>query len=228
MAETAQKKIWDDFVVAHQIAESGVPLFATEALNVLTKHVGKTYIRQVLRRSDEMEALIEKECGRLVLDWELGAKQFDGLIYMMYRKSNEGDVIPLYIGKTETTGKQNGNLSANIKGLQRDKSKFARWGDGHQYHIGDLSAATLTAYPVEKIQPKYRNWSQSLFRVTPSDRPVLKAPVYFWAKAWKPTDVSIWREFSPTRLTFLEYQLIGVTSTLFPRDLLNEEGQNRA
>ena len=80
MAETAQKKIWDDFVVAHQIAESGVPLFATEALNVLTKQVGKTYIRQVLRRSDEMEALIEKECGRLVLDWELVARQFDGLI----------------------------------------------------------------------------------------------------------------------------------------------------
>ena len=108
-----------------------------------------------------------------------------------------------------------------------DKS-FARWGDGHQYHIGDLSAATLTGYPVKKIQPEYRNWSQSLFRVTPTDRPVLKAPVYFWAKAWKPTNVSIWREFSPTRLTFLEYQLIGVASTLFPSDLLNEEGQNRA
>ena len=99
----------------------------------------------------------------------------------MFRKSHDGSVTPLYIGKTETAGKQNGNLSANIKGLQRDKSKFARWGDGHQYHIGDLSAATLTGYPVEKIQPKYRNWSQSLFRLTPSDRPVLKAPVYCWA-----------------------------------------------
>ena len=39
--------------------------------------------------------------------------------------------------------------------------------------------------------------------------------VYFWAKAWKSTDVGIWPELSPTRLAFLEYLLIGVASTAF-------------
>ena len=133
----------------------------------------------------------------------------------------------MYIGKTETIGKNN-NLSANIKSLKTDKNKFARWGNQHQYHIGDLSAATLPNYPDEKIMRKYKNWANALFEETPSTTPKLKNQIYFWAKAWRPDDVSIWSEFSPTRLTFLEYQLIGVASTLFPNDLLNEEGQNRS
>jgi hypothetical protein len=51
--------------------------------------------------------------------------------------------------------------------------------------------------------------------------------VYFWAKAWKRTDVGVWSELSPTRLAFLEYLLIGVASTAFDGSLLNYEGRNR-
>jgi len=227
MTGVPAQQIWNNFLEAHSITIGGVPLFTTVGDRVVTRQVGKTYIRNVLERSSAMEALVEEECDKLVKDWHEGTNRFDGLIYLMYKLSPDCEVVPLYIGKTETSGKK-ANLSINIKGLKTDKSKFARWGDGHQYHIGDLSAATLPNYPESKIQPKYLKWSQELFTKTPSISPTLKTPVYFWAKAWSPTDVSIWKEFSPTRLTFLEYQLIGVASTLFPNDLLNDEGQNRA
>ena len=39
--------------------------------------------------------------------------------------------------------------------------------------------------------------------------------------------VGIWEDFGPTRLTFLEYLLIGVASAVFPETLLNREGQSR-
>ena len=227
MAKLKMKQLWSSFIAKHNIISDGVPLFATAGLCVRTKQVGKTYIRNVLERSTVMEALVETECDKLIADWHTGKRSYDGLIYLMYKLSSYRKVVPLYIGKTETSGKK-ANLSINIKRLKTDKSKFARWGDGHQYHIGDLSAATLPNYPESKIQPKYVKWAQELFTETPSCNPILKTPVYFWAKAWSPNDVSIWSEFSPTRLTFLEYQLIGVASTLFPNDLLNEEGQNRA
>jgi len=41
-------------------------------------------------------------------------------------------------------------------------------------------------------------------------------------------DAGIWTEFGPTRLSFLEYLLIGIGSSIFPRELLNREGHNRA
>jgi len=44
---------------------------------------------------------------------------------------------------------------------------------------------------------------------------------------WKKSDIGPWEDFGPTRLTFLEYLLIGIASSVFPGDLLNSEGQNR-
>jgi hypothetical protein len=105
-----------------------------------------------------------------------------------------GHVVPLYIGKTETLGKGDGNLSANIKGIDKDTSKFTRWGDNNAY---------------------------------PSAAPVLQRPVYFWSKAWSSGEVGVLEELGPTKLTFLEYQIIGVASSAFGESLLNREGQNR-
>ena len=71
------------------------------------------------------------------------------MLYMMGWKE-VGKFVPLYIGKTETIGKGLGNLSANITNLHKDKSKFARWGDNYQYHIGDLSACVLDGHEESK------------------------------------------------------------------------------
>jgi hypothetical protein len=157
-----------------------------------------------------------------------GKHAYDGLIYIMHRRGDGGSVMPLYIGKAETFGRGDKNLLANICDLHSRKDKFARWGDNYAYHIGDLSAAAVTGHPPERKNPKYNEWASKIFKSAPTEQPQLAFDLYFWAKAWKSTDVGIWSELSPTRLAFLEYLLIGVASTEFNGSLLNYEGKNRS
>lgn len=222
------KHIWDDFCARMQIYESGVPLFQhSDDRIVETKIIGVKSQRPVLRRSTQMEQMIRSETDKLVDDWKSEKDEFDGLIYMMFLR-DVGKVLPLYIGKAETIGKGNRNLSANIKNLHRDHSKFARWGDNYAYHIGDLSAVVIPGHAPSKVNRKYLDWAKALFVEFPTLRPKLKKEVYFWATAWKKTTIGIWEEFGSTRLTFLEYLMIGVSSSVFPESLLNREGQNRS
>ena len=119
---------------------------------VLQRMIGRGETRRsVLVRSPEMEALVIAETAKLVEDWEGNARVYDGLIYFMGWREDDR-FIPLYIGKTETLGRGKGNLSANLKRLIRDRSKFARWGDNYAYHIGDLSACVLPGHPPSKAR----------------------------------------------------------------------------
>jgi hypothetical protein len=224
---STREQLWDSFCTDHRVAESAVLLFdSDDDLRVRTREIGQTSKRHVLTRSTEMESLIIRETERLVEDWKSGRQEFDGLIYMMFLK-RAGKVIPLYIGKTETVGKGQNNLSANLVNLSGDKGKFARWGDNYAYHIGDLSAVVIPGHPEAKSTEKYQAWAESLFETTGIDAPKLKEPVHFWTKAWRRSAVGIWGDFGPTRLTFLEYLLIGVASAVYPDLLLNREGQSR-
>lgn len=210
------------------MAAQAVPLFDVENdLVVRTQLKGTANPRLILKRSPEMEALVLREVDTLVDDWQRQEHAYDGLIYVIFTLS-DNRVRPLYIGKAESLGRGRGNLSANLIGLQRDKGKFARWGDNYAYHIGDLSAAVLPGHDPSKVVEKYRSWARKLFLTSPTDQPTLRQPVWFWAKAWKSSDVGIWADFGPTRLSFLEYLLIGVASAAFTDDLLNREGQNRS
>jgi hypothetical protein len=220
--------IWSRWCDLHSVAAKGVPLFSTHVdLKIETKEIGKATPRKILCRHPMMEELVLRETNVLVDDWRSGTLRYDGLIYMMFSRSSTGGILPLYIGKAETLGKGDGNLSVNLVNLRKDKSKFARWGDNYAYHIGDLSAAVLPGHPPEKRNLKYEAWARALFQNPCTEVPQLKQPVFFWGKAWQPTDASIWRDLSPTRLAFLEYLLIGVASMAFGRHLLNYEGRNR-
>ena len=221
-----QLSLWNDFCVGHAVFKAMVPLFATNDLKVKTKVIGRDKTRSILCRSPEMEALIRSECTKLVVDWKQKAFTYDGLIYMMLLEE-AGNLIPLYIGKAETIGKGAGNLSANIKNIETDTSKFARWGDNYAYHIGDLSAVVIPGHDPKKANPKYKDWANRLFREFPTEEPELKSQVYFWCKAWSGKNTGPWVEFGPTRLTFLEYVLIGLASSAFGERLLNREGRNR-
>ena len=96
------------------------------------------------------------------------------------------------------------------------------------YHLGDLSAAVLPGHLPGKASPKYRRWARALFQEVPVASPRLRQPVRFWCTAWGPGSPGIWPEFGACSLSFAEYLLIGVASLLFPGDLLNDEGVNRA
>jgi len=220
------QKIWDEFCTQNNVAKQGVPLFeVTHSLEVATHQIGKTNKRQVLSRSADMELLVIKQVELLIADKESANNIYDGLIYLMFY-IEEGDVKPLYIGKTESQGRKN-NISANIKNIKNNKSNFARWGDNYQYHIGDLSAVVIPDHPLKESKLKYLDWANILFQEFPSFKPKLNKPVYFWCKAWDKSSIGIWHDFGETRLTFLEYLLIGVASSAFPTLLLNREGQSR-
>ena len=221
---------WRDFCSRMNITSDGVQLFdADEDLCVSVREVGKNTKRSLLTRSSEMEEMVVAGADKVVGDHDRRGNAFDGLIYMMFWLDDGGEVIPLYIGKTEKFGQGARNLSANITRLRGSKNKFARWGDGYQYHIGDFSAAVLAHAP-SKITDKYSEWSDRLFVQVPAmppEKPKLKRPTYFWMKPWSNAEIGPWEDFGATNLTFLEYLLIGVASTAYPETLLNKEGQNR-
>ena len=169
-----------------------------------------------------MEAMIRTEADKAIADFREGRGEIDGLIYMMFR-IDSGKLIPLYIGKAGTLGKTEGKLSANMANLDRDTSKFCRWGDSYAYHIGDLSAVVLGHSP-ERGTGKYTRWAEALFEGYPTEKPVLKGDVRFWCCAWSNKKIGIWEDFGPVGLKFLEYLLIGVAGTVFPDQLLNSEG----
>ena len=221
------RELWDRWCKEQKIAEQGVPLFeCDDQLIVQTKTIGLKSKRPVLCRHQDMEHMVVKQVALLTTDWQDGIHDFDGLIYVMFARADNA-VTPLYIGKAETFGKGEGNLSVNLRNVHTDRSKFARWGDNYQYHVGDLSAVVLEGHAADKISPKYKKWGKALFEDLERRSLKLRQPMYFWAKAWKPADRGIWTEMNPTRLTFLEYLLIGVASTAFPNTLLNNEGHNR-
>lgn len=218
-----KRKIWSDFCDEYEVQQHGVPLFEESELVVNTILYGKeNHKRTVLKRSSLMNHLIVSEAKKVIHDFNEKQGLYEGLIYMMFF-IEKNTVIPLYIGKTEKYGKRSGQLSTN---LTTNSHYFCRWGYNYAYHIGDLSAIVCPGHSNEKVNKKYEKWAESLFIDYPSHKPKLKRNTYFWCKAWKQGDIGPWKEFGPTPLTFLEYLLIGLSSSIFP-ELLNVEGVNR-
>jgi hypothetical protein len=133
---------------AHQVHEQSVPLFATQEGNVVVINYGANS-RKVLKRSDEMEQHLRKLGTQLIAEHKEGKSVHDGILYMMLAREGE-TLVPLYIGKAETFGKGDRNLSANIRDLANGTAMFGRWGYNYAYHIGDLSAVTLSGHPDTK------------------------------------------------------------------------------
>lgn len=219
-----QSRIWKDFCTLHSIEDYGVHLFETNDSVVQTKRYGVDQ-RLILKRSLDMESIVIEQVNLVLKDYHNSNTVYDGLIYMMFWK-HLGIITPLYIGKSEKIGRS-GSLSANIVNIEKNKHYFCRWGDNYAYHIGDLSANTLTDYPSSRTINKYKKWSEKLFIQSPCEQPILRHDTFFWIKAWTKEDISIWQEYGATSLTFLEYLLIGVASDIFPDSLLNTDGVNR-
>ncbi len=72
---------------------------------------------------------MRKEVAKVVEDHKAATALYDGIIYMMHIKGDDGEVVPCYIGKSETLGKTSGVLSSNFERLATDTSKFGRCGD---------------------------------------------------------------------------------------------------
>jgi len=214
---TSKDEIWQSWTDRYIDTGNPTPLFQTdETLTVGYKNYGKDD-RRILKRSKEMEALVREEGRKVIEDWSTSDDTYGGLIYLMYWLE-DGYVLPLYVGKAGKYGRDGEGLSANLQGLRGTSTgKFARWGDGHYYHIGNLSAIIFDHDKNQK--QKYAKWADRLFE----DGRQLRRPTYFWAKAWRQDDVGLYHDFE-VPLEQLEYQIIGLVSDLYPEQVLNDEG----
>ena len=217
-------ELWESFARAHKIAEQSVPLFEINGGCVTVIPYGRDG-RLVLKRSNQMEALMRDLGNQLINEHQDSKVIHDGILYLMLSR-RDGNIEPLYIGKAETFGKGDGNLSANISDLKKGHGKFGRWGYNYQYHLGDLSAVTCDGHPKNKSNPKYEAWRDKMFTLQHGE--VLpKTDVLFWATLWDSNCQSIWHQYGSTKLAFEEYLVIGVASDVFPHSLLNREGRTR-
>lgn len=214
---TNKKEIWHEWTGRYIDTKQPIPLFETDDSQVVQyKNYGKDD-RRILKRSKRMEERVRSEGRKVINDWETTDDTYDGLIYLMYWL-DEGDIVPLYIGKAGKYGRDGEGLSANLQGLRGTSTgKFARWGDGHYYHIGNLSAIVFDHDKNQK--QKYEKWANRLFE----EGKQLRQPTYFWSKAWQEDDVGLYHDFE-VPLEQLEYQIIGLVSDLYPDQLLNDEG----
>jgi hypothetical protein len=214
---TTREDVWRSWTDRYVTTADPIPLFETdENLQVRHKEYGQND-RRVLKRSAEMEDLLRNEGRKVINDWATADNTYDGLIYLMYWL--EGDrVVPLYIGKAGKYGRDDESLSTNLEDLRGSGTrKFARWGDAHYYHIGNLSAVVFDHDKNQK--EKYERWADRLF----SRDQTLRSETYFWTKAWSGDDVGLYHDFEVS-LDQIEYQLIGAASDLFPDQLVNKEG----
>lgn len=217
-------ELWNRFIATNRVIEDAAPLFKMEGNCVASFAYGSNE-RTMLMRSSQMELLMRSLGRQLVGEFNSGAIQSDGILYVMMTRLNDS-FVPRYIGKAELLGRGDHNLSANIKDLINGTANFGRWGYNYAYHIGDLSACCFSNHEPKLRLPKYERWRNALFDIE-GETVRLKTETLFWAGIWSKQRTSIWREYSPTRLAFEEYLLIGVASDLFPEYLLNSEGRNR-
>ena len=112
---SAKTRLWTDFAIQHRLAEDSVPLFDLNHDQVNVMPYGRNS-RLVLKRSAEMDSLMRAHGRQLIQEHDQSKVIHDGILYMMLKRDGER-VAPLYIGKAETFGKGDRNLSANISDL---------------------------------------------------------------------------------------------------------------
>lgn len=209
---------WVDQTICRDIRDPDeadpIPLFETDQdLVVNWRQVRSS---PVLKRSEEIDERIRREGKRCV--HENGVRDgANGLLYIMYQLASEDpgpeDIIPRYIGKGEAYGKQN-ELSANFKEIAKDRDgtrKFARWGGGSYWHIGELSE-TVFGEDSKKL-----SWASELFEQGTHQ---LKEQTYLWIRAWDP-EIHPGPYGYPVYLAEVEPLLVGLVHEAYPEKLLN-------
>ncbi|MFC7204290.1 hypothetical protein ACFQJC_12255 [Haloferax namakaokahaiae] len=215
MADT-KHVLWSRWVDRFIDTADPIPLFETASDGTVeTIEYGRSG-RRVLHRGERMERALRTAGTRVATDHERRGQTYEGLVYMMYTLDGEG-VVPRYIGKCGKFGASGTTLNSNLKNVETNDGKLARWGYGRYYHFGDLSAAVFD----EEGAKKYDRWVTELFDST--DPPRLDEPVYFWVEPWEVGTEGPYPDTYPY-LEELEYQLIGIAFEQFPNRLLNTEG----
>jgi hypothetical protein len=132
---------------------------------------GKRYVR---RHPDFEELMIR------TVEEGLAHDEWEGFVYVMFWK-HAGEYVPLYIGKAERRGRKH-PVSVNFERIRSNKGKFGRWGDGRDYHIGELSYALFKWTSKKGRDERYERWVERLFESASSLR--LRFEVYVALIPW--------------------------------------------
>ncbi|ELZ27039.1 hypothetical protein C474_16854 [Halogeometricum pallidum JCM 14848] len=206
---------WVDQTIRREIHDpemvDPIPLFETdEDLTVALTERGQ------LKRSAAIETRIRAE-GKQCVNADGVKEGQSGLLYVLYQLESTTpspeEIVPRYIGKAEAYGKKN-TLSANFEEIAKDRAgtqKFARWGDGNAYHVGEL---TNTVFGDDS---KKRSWASELFE---QGTHRLKAQTYLWVRAWDNQQYPSPYGY-PAYLAEAEPLLIGLAYAASPETLLN-------
>jgi hypothetical protein len=190
-----------------------VPLFETNKnLQVETRVVAGSQ-RKLLKRNRTMEDAVIA-----IVESGLNKEEWQGLFYIMGKGELE-NFCPMYIGKTEKKGTKN-PISENIKNIRTNKGKFARWGDGNQYHIGDLSQVLFQFKSYQQPAKKYTRWAEAMF--WSFDPPILKEQINLYLAPWY--SYSKGPAGLVCSLPAAEKELISIASVQFRETLLNVDG----
>ncbi|MHC5022272.1 MAG: hypothetical protein ACYTGX_19705 [Planctomycetota bacterium] len=215
------RRFW--YVFCHQtgLTDTGVPLFRTKDGKVLTGKVGKSK-REVLARSQGMEALVLREVTKVKDDFDSRGRTCEGLLFIVYTEDEEAMPEPLHIGSIPKIG-PDGGYNKLLKGIKAGANQhaFAGWGYNKTGFFGGLSALLVDK---AGIDPGGRNrftpWVKRLFLDPPVQRK-LRQPVHFWARAWDPTQRGPWMEYGPCGLAALELQLEAIAAGVWKERLLD-------
>ncbi|WP_243700505.1 hypothetical protein [Halorussus pelagicus] len=194
-----------------------IPLFDTdEELRVRLNE------KERLKRSAQIDTRIRQEGKRCVHENGIRESGHDGLLYVMYQldapasDATPADIIPRYIGKTESYGKKR-ELNSNLEEIAYEWNgtrSFARWGDGDDWHVGELSMAFTNE------DDKKAHWKDALFE--PESRK-LTQQTYLWIRAWS-SDDDVGPYGVPATVAEVEPLLIGLAHRAYPEQLLNKDG----
>lgn len=183
-----------------------------EGLLVRTKELGKDKKRTLCRSKPMEEAIIE------IVETGLNSEKWQGLLYIM----GFGEVssfTPLYVGKAERRGVKH-EVSGNLVNIRHNYGKFARWGDGLDFHIGDLSQTLFRFQGYRGPRKKYQRWADRLF--LQMDPPRLKETVYLYLAPW--FEGSVGPSGLSVSLPAVEKEVIALASIAFPETLMNVDG----
>ena len=192
-----------------------VPLFDTDdTLVVRTHQRSQALDRRMLTRAPEFDAAMIE-----LIETGLQDDTWTGLLYVMGRGDPHG-FTPLYIGKTERRGTSH-EVSRNIVNIRRNLDKFARWGYGLDYHLGDLSHAMFGFPAYRGPTRKYRRWAETLFETFAP--PTLRAPVVMLLLPWHQDSQG--PSGFLTSVASAEKEVIALAGAQYPDGLLNVDGR---
>lgn len=173
----------------------------------------------MVARSEELTSEIKKVGCEIVADWN-SSRNIEGTLYLIYSRANNGSLVPHYLGKCSSAGKDGKKRSTLWPNEGRFGEKIGSMG-----HIGNLNEALFQG------KPHYAGWVEKFFE-NPGPPLRLKFPVFVYIEKWTVASTSIIHDLpltlhNPT-LHVEESLRIWVIQRAFGPDLLlNRDGIDR-